>query len=190
MNRKIAIQIFLFLFFLISIFFFYYTYFYKSEKKIAPVSEIDNPSEFQSENNIIKDIEYFSVDEKGNEYLIISEYGEMTENSNLIKMKNVKATINLLNREKITISSDFAKYNNKNFDTNFKKNVVLKYLDNKVIADNIDLSLEEKIAETYNNVIYTNPTKELFADRIEIDLITKNSKILMNNGKKIKIIGK
>ena len=43
----------------------------------------------------------------------------------------------------------------------------------------------------YNNIIYNKPGTELFADRLEIDLLTKNSKIFMdNNSEKIKIINK
>ena len=42
-----------------------------------------------------------------------------------------------------------------------------------------------------NNLIYENNTTRLIADKIEIDLITKNSKIFMyNDQEKIKIDGK
>ena len=42
-----------------------------------------------------------------------------------------------------------------------------------------------------NNLVYENNTSRLRADKIEIDLITKNSKIFMyNKKKKIKISGK
>ena len=41
------------------------------------------------------------------------------------------------------------------------------------------------------NLVYENNTSRLRADKIEIDLITKNSKIFMyNKKKKIKISGK
>jgi hypothetical protein len=42
----------------------------------------------------------------------------------------------------------------------------------------------------YKDVIYKSPNYELFADKIEIDLITKNSKIFTNGDKKVKIIKK
>ena len=41
------------------------------------------------------------------------------------------------------------------------------------------------------DIIYENLTGKIFADKLEIDLITKNSKIFMNNvNKKIKILNK
>ena len=136
-------------------------------------------------------MEYFSVDAKGNKFLITSKYGEISaENSSLIIMENVEANINLVNKEIIIMNSDFAKYNNKSFDTTFSNNVTLEYLDNKIRADNIDLFFQKSFAQAYNSVIYTNPTTKFFADKLEIDLITKNSKVFMKNGKKIKIIGK
>ena len=191
MNKKVLFQVFIFLFFLTSIIFFYYIYFHAKKEGLTAANTINETNDLKIKNNLIKDIEYFSVDKEGNKYLIASKYGEISaENSNLILMENVKATISLIDREIITISSNLAKYNNKSFDTNFINNVTLEYLDNKVMADNIDLSIQEQFVQAYNNVIYTNQANELIADKIEIDLITKNSKILMNNNKKIKIIGK
>ena len=43
----------------------------------------------------------------------------------------------------------------------------------------------------YKNIVYNKPGTKLKADRLEIDLITKNSKIFMDNKtEKIKIIDK
>ena len=45
------------------------------------------------------------------------------------------------------------------------------------------------MATITNNVIYKNLNTKMFADKIEINLITKNSKIFMNSGsKKVKIV--
>jgi hypothetical protein len=47
------------------------------------------------------------------------------------------------------------------------------------------------LASMYNNIIYNKPGTNLKADRLEIDLITRNSKIFMDNKtEKIKIIDK
>ena len=44
-------------------------------------------------------------------------------------------------------------------------------------------------ASMYNNIIYKKPGTQLNADRLEIDLITKNTKIFMDDeSKKIKIL--
>ena len=43
----------------------------------------------------------------------------------------------------------------------------------------------------YKNIVYNKPGTQLTADRLEIDLITKNTKIFMDNkSEKIKIINK
>ena len=41
----------------------------------------------------------------------------------------------------------------------------------------------------YNNIIYQNPDSKLLADKLEVDLITKDAKIIMNDiEEKIKIL--
>ena len=132
-----------------------------------------------------------STDKNGNQYLITSEYGEISKaNSNIILMTNVIAKIDLYEKDTIYLSANFAKYNSLNFDTNFHTNVILNYIGHEIISDNIDLSFKENFVKVYNNVIYKSSTNELFADKLEIDLLTKDSKISMFNNKKLKIIGK
>jgi lipopolysaccharide export system protein LptA len=58
-----------------------------------------------------------------------------------------------------------------------------------ITSDNLDLSFDENLATISDNVIYKNLNTRMQADKIEIDLITKNSKIFMNDKlKKVKII--
>ena len=144
------------------------------------------------ESNLISDLRYFSVDDAGNKYEIISEFGETSSNNpDIILMTNVKAMIEITNSEPIIITSNFAKYNIKNYDTNFTKNILVKYIDNKLNAENLDLSFQDNLMSMYNNIIYQNLNTKLFADKLKIDLITKDSKIIMNDEKnKIKIIVK
>ena len=144
------------------------------------------------ETNFITDLRYFSIDDKGNEYEITSKFGDMsTGDPDIILMTNVKAVINIYNSDPIIITSNFAKYNVKNYDTNFKENVLVKHVDNKLNAENLDLSFQSNLMLIYNNIIYQNPDTKLLADKLEIDLITQDSKIIMNDKKsKIKIIKK
>ena len=111
------------------------------------------------------------------------------DNPDIILMTNVKATIRIYNIDPIIITSNFAKYNVKNYDTNFKENVLVKHVDNELNGENLDLSFQSNLMSMYNNIIYQNLDTKLFADKLEIDLITKDSKIIMNNKQsKIKII--
>jgi len=192
MEKKTLIQLFLFSLFIFLSIFSYSKYLKKdSQKLIINDSEKITPTK-KFESNLISDLRYFSVDDKGNKYEIKSEYGEMgLDNSDIILMTNVIATINIYNSEPIIITSNFAKYNVKNYDTKFEKNVLVKHIDNKVNAENLDLSFQNNLMSMYNNIVYQSPDTKLIADKLEIDLITKDSKIVMNNKKrKIKIIRK
>ncbi len=192
MEKKTLIQLFLFSLFIFLSIFSYSKYFKKdSQKLIINDSEKITPTK-KFESNLISDLRYFSVDDKGNEYEIKSEYGEMSlDNSDIILMTNVMATIDIYNSEPIIITSGFAKYNIKNYDTKFEKNVLVKHIDNKVNGENLNLSFQNNLMLLYDNIVYQNPDTKLLADKLEIDLITKDSKIVMNNKKrKIKIIRK
>ena len=113
------------------------------------------------------------------------------KNSDKMSMTNVKATIYLKNSSPIKIVSKYANYNKADHETNFFENVIVTHLIHKATSDNLDISFSSNIAEMYNNIIYKKPGTHLTADRLEIDLITKNSKIFMDNkSERIKIIDK
>ena len=191
MNRKTAFQITLFLFLLIIIFFFYYKYFFLKESKIDLTIQNQKIETLDSGNNVIKNIRYFSTDKQGNEYLITSEYGEISKKDvNIILMKNVTSQISLFEKDTIYINSKFAEYNSLSFDTKFNEDVILEYSEHKINSENMNLFFKTNFVEMYNNIIYKSPTNELFADKLEIDLLTKDSKIFMFNNEKILILGK
>ena len=192
MKKKILIQLFLFSLFLFLSIFSYHKYFNEESQNVKKTTTDENLLTKNVETNLISDLRYFSIDDEGNQYEIRSEFGEMgPDNPDIILMTNVKATIRIYNIDPIIITSNFAKYNVKNYDTNFKENVLVKHVDNKLNAENLDLSFQSNLMLMYNNIIYQNLDTKLFADKIEIDLITKDSKIIMNDKKsKIKIIRK
>ena len=191
MNKKIVFQITLFLLLIIIIFFFYYEYFFINKERASLITRDLNVIINKSENNVIKNLEYSSIDKSGNKYLITSEYGELSsDGGSIISMTNVIAKIDLFEKDNVYISSDFAIYNTLNFDTNFSKNVILEYTQHEISSDNLDLSFKENFVWVSNNIIYKSSTNQLFADKLNIDLLTKNSKIFMYDNKKIKIIGK
>jgi hypothetical protein len=191
MKHKTIIQFVFGIIFLIIIFLFYYKYFLSNKEKVIMRISSDDFKSLESKNNSIRDISYQVTDDYGNKYFIFSKYGELnTDGSNIILMEDVEARIEVFEKDTIYISSLSAKYNVINYETNFNKNVQLKYLDHKIFSENIDLSFQKNFAWVYKDVIYKSPNYELFADKIEIDLITKNSKIFTNGDKKVKIIKK
>ncbi len=194
MNKKILIQIGLFsiiILILIIIFSIYTNYNKKNVNFINDKRETLNKSE-EIKTNIIKNIEYFSQDEKNNTYKINSEYGKIDPNKpNLILMENVFAEIILSDSEPISIYSDFALYDNINYDTNFYENVKLTHVFNKITSEKIDLAFKDNLVFISDNVIYKNLNSKLIADEVRIDLLTKDIKIFMNKkNKKIRIENK
>ena len=193
MQKKLLLQFFLFTIILTMIFFFYKIYFADKELDISAETNSDQKiSKNKRDSNIIYNIEYVAQDNDGNNYIVKSKYGELkNDQSNLIILKKVLATINIQNSPSIEIASDGANYNSINYDTEFYGNVTLTYVDHTITSDNLDLYFQKNLAYFSDNVVYKNLNNSIQADKIEIDLITKNSKIYMNNTfKKIKVTSK
>jgi len=195
MYKKILIQFFLFLILISLILFTFFSYFHKEEKIKETNVEINKsiePKIDEKTGTLIKNITYNFNDLKGNDYELLSEYGKVDiNNSDKMFMTNVTANIYLINSEPIKITSKYANYNKSTHETNFFENVVVTHLIHKATSENLDISFSTNLAVMYNNVIYNKPGTQLFADILEIDLITKNSKIFMDNASdKIKIIDK
>ena len=182
--KSINYRVFIFIIILSVSFFFIYSNYFQKEKNNQNVNfEIDQESSANS--NIIKDIKYSSKDLKGNEYIILADEGEIDlDNSDIIFLKNVKAFINLIEKnETITVVSDFGKYNTINYDTIFSQNVKIQYQDNTITGDYLDFSMKKNLLIISKNVVYTNPNNILKADVVELDTITKDTKIFMHNSK-------
>ena len=190
MNIKILIQLLLFII-LVSTAATYY-YFYKNNKTNSDINKINNNNEIsikKNSSNLIKNIFYASTDNFGNKFIIKSETGEINIDSpDMVYMTNVEAIINLINSDPIIIKSNYAKYNKINYETNFEEDVLLTHQAHRITSQNLDLSFENNLATIYNKIVYDDNNAKLSADILEIDLITKNSKIFMDNEyKKIKI---
>jgi len=191
MKHKTIIQSIFGAFFLIILFSFYFKYFSSNKQTSITQKTNDNSKSLEAKDNLIKDMKYENTDISGNKYFIYSEYGEVdVNNPDIILMKNVFAKVEIFKKDTIYINSFSAKYNLVNYETNFNKDVELKYLDHVIFTENMDLSFQKNFAWLYTDVVYKSFDYELFADKIEIDLITKNSKIYTDNNKKIKIIKK
>lgn len=192
MSSKTLIQIILIIVVLLISSFFYNQYFYKKNTKNIKKENIENLEITKKKDlsgNIIKDIIYKSTDENDNVYIIKSEYGELNQdNSDIILMTNVSAIINLNDGSSVNMRSKNAKYNITNYDTNFFNSVELIFLDHKITADNIDVYFKDSKLEAYNNLVYRNLDLRLIADKIEVNLIEKSSKIFMFNDEKVEII--
>lgn len=182
----------IFLIFLITIIiFFKFLNNYEKENKVEKIE--NNTSEVLSYNsNIIEKVNYNSSDGKGNEYIVKASLGEIDySNSKIIYLTDVNALIKLNNRNNITITSNYGKYNTANFDTIFSQNVIIDYLNNKITSEYVDFSINRNSMIASRNVIYENLENILKADVIEMNIETKDTKIFMyENTQKVNIRSK
>ena len=188
MQKKIIIQVFLFLLIIIISVIFFKFYFKPTNLTKEYDSKINNSD--SNQNNLMSNIKYFAADKIGNEYIVQSKLAEFDPNQpNLILMEEVTGVIQFTNSSPILISSDKAIYNKLNHDTKFFENVLAVYDDHKISSQNLELFFDKNLASISKKIIYKNLNTELRADRIEIDLVTKNSKVFMNKKtKKVKVI--
>ena len=187
--KKTGYKKFLISILVLIIFFFLYIKYYKKEKIEKPVT-LKVEEEVFTNSNQIKDIKYSSKDLKGNEYILLAKEGEIDlNNSDIIFLKDVTANIKMIkNNEIITIISNYGKYNTVNYDTIFSDKVKINYLDNQIIGDYLDFSMMKNMLIISKNVVYTNPENILKADVIELNTITKDTKIFMyNSNEKVNI---
>ena len=195
MYRKILIQFLLLSLLLGIIIFIFFSYFYKKENleqtNVHLKKDISTKIDDET-GTLIENIYYIFSDHNGNNYEITSEFGKVDiEDPDKIFMTNVTAIIYLINSSPVTITSKYANYNKSNHETNFFENVKLIYVEHEATSENLDLLFKDNLASMYNNIIYKKPGTKLTADILNIDLVTKNSKIFMENKyEKIKIIEK
>ena len=128
--------------------------------------------------NLVKDVKYTSVDEKGNTFYLLASSGKSNINNNdILDLDNVRARIVSNIRDTIFIVSDFAQYNSISLNSKFYDNVKKNYQDKKITCDNFYINMETNKAIAYNDVIITDPKSVMKAGSVEFDLKTKNINI-------------
>ena len=186
MNKKTGLQVLMVLvIFIISLWFYlkYFTKNFEDAKETLVIEKIDENQNTTS--TYINDINYVSTDAKGNKYQISAKQAEIKiENSDVMFLKDVVAFIFIKDSDKIKITSSFSKYNTKNYDTIFSENVIVTYSGHKIAGEYLDFSFLNNLGTFTTNVMYVGEKTNLFADKIEINLITKDTKIFMIDSKK------
>ena len=190
---KKFIQFFLFLLIIVISIFINQTYFKKNEiKKNVLEIEQDN-SLINDENNLIKNLKYEIKFDNNTQYIITAELSEITYNEGveIVKMQKVKAKFIDERKKILSIVSNEAIYNNSTYNTSFKDNINISYMQNSINSKNLDLDFQNNIVSIYNNVIYKGSQSEIKADNVKIDLISKKTTISMDNsGKKVEVVAK
>ena len=135
----------------------------------------DNSISKTEVKNLVKDVEYTSVDEKGNKFHLLSNSGRSNKkNNDILDLDNVRGKITSDKRDTIYIVSDFAQYNTITLNSKFYENVIIDYQDKQITCLNFDINMETNKAIAYNNVIITDPKSVMRAGIVEFDLKTKD----------------
>ena len=118
---------------LLFIYFFYYSSEQNDSKLPTKMTEVENGM-VTSNENIIKNMKYFSENKKGDSFLIFSDYGKINfKNPDLTHMTNVTAIVNLKESETIQITSNFANFNHMSYETEFFEDVIIVRGDEKIV---------------------------------------------------------
>ena len=182
MNKKTGLQVVMVLITTIISLWFYLKYFTKNFEDVKETLVLEKIDENQdSTSTYINDINYVSTDVRGNKYQITAKLAEIKiENSDLMFLSDVIAFVFIKDKDTVKITSDFGKYNSKNYDTIFSKNVIVVYPGHKITGEYLDFSFLNNLGVFTTNVIYSGEKTNLFADKIEMNLATKDTKIFMD----------
>ena len=198
MDIKKVTQYSLLLLLIITSFLFYYQYFSNEEKKIdnkvfEDASEKkDSKENLNKDKNIIENLKYISEDLLGNTYILTAQSATLKEDKlNEVQLFEVNAEIARENQEIIYIYSKTANYNKINNNTVFKKKVAVKYGNQIINSEILNLNFKDNLIEILENVNYVSEITKIKADKVEIDLLNKKLKISMINKKdKVSITSK
>ena len=128
----------------------------------------------------------------GNTYTVIAQSATLKEDKiSEVQLFEVNAKITMQDQEAIYIYSKTANYNKLNNNTVFKRSVNIKYGDQIIDSETLNLNFENNLIEILDNVYYVNKNTKISADKVEIDLLYKKLKISMiNKNNKVSITSK
>ena len=174
---------------------FYYNYLKVDQKNLVRKEIVESESLSDNQSNLIKNLKYEVKFDNNAQYTITSKLSELTYEEDLkddnsielvevVKMQKVTAEFIDEKNSPLIVYSDYASYNNFNYNTEFSKNVLIKFKDNTIKSENLDLDFAKNIVKIYNNVVYDGLAGSAKTDNIKIDLITRKINIFMNNTEK------
>ena len=176
---------------IVTSFLFYNQYFTEDLKTIVTSEAESELEKKNTENNlgdenknIIENLKYISEDLSGNTYTVTAKSATLKEDKlNEVQLFDVNAEIARDNQEIIYIYSKTAIYNKINNNTVFKKKVNVRYGNQTIDSEILNLNFKGNLIEILENVNYVNENTKIKADKVEIDLLDKKLKISMINKK-------
>jgi len=191
---KKLIQFSIFIILIIVSFSFYFNFL--KTNKTSDLKEIqikENSSLLDSDNNLIKNLEYNVTFDNNTKYTITAELSELKYENDIeiVEMQFVTAIFNDKDGIPIIITSKNAFYNNLNYNTSFYDSVKVIYLSNVLLSEKLDINFNKNIIKIYENVVYEGLQGTVKADNVKLNLISKNMEIFMQkDNEKIEISSK
>ena len=138
--------------------------------------------------NMFENVEYKGVYNIDKPIVVTAEKARvLTEKPDIVFMTNMRVTLHLDDEKIIIITSDGGSYNKITYDCFFEENVEATDGETLILSDNLDLLASEDSATVYNNVVLTNDSGSLRADKVDYDFETKYYHVYMFDNKKVKI---
>ena len=191
MSQKSLIQLTIILLIILVSTTVYLNYFTKDAKDLTIKKKASQVENIKDEAiNYLENINYIS--EIGeNKYEITSNRAKIKiDEPDIMFLENVTAFITPKNSNTIKVTSEFGKYNSKNYDTIFSKNVVANYPEHKITGELLDFSFINNIGIFSTNIVYVSSKTKMIADKIEVNLTNNDTKIFMlDQSKKVIIEG-
>ena len=204
MNKKIFIQFFLLFIsvLLITLVIKQYLITDNNSEKI----KLEKNDTIKKDQNVLKNIKYKSIRDNGDIFEIFAKKGQINlKSTSEIFLIDVESSIKNNKGKIIKITSKFADFNSETYETKFKKKVlIINEKEENIRGDELHLiygisdeKLKNKFDKRQNKAILSGNIKienlnyKIFADVVEIDLITKNTKVYMlDKNKKISVLNK
>ena len=189
MDTRKVFQYSLLILLFVASFIFYNEYFAKNDKK-DELNKSENIvkkkdqeiNQEETSDNIIENLKYISEDLLGNTYTVIAQSATLNQDKiSEVQLFEVSAEISRQNQDVIYINSNTANYNKLNNNTVFRGTVNVKYGDQTIDSETLNLNFENNLIEILDNVSFVNKNTKIKADKVEIDLIYKKLKISMIN---------
>ena len=189
MDTRKVLQYSLLILLFVASFIFYNEYFAKNDKK-NELNKSENIvkkkdqeiNQEETSDNIIENLKYISEDLLGNTYTVIAQSATLNQDKiSEVQLFEVSAEIGRQNQDVIYINSNTANYNKLNNNTVFRGKVNVKYGDQTIDSETLNLNFENNLIEILDNVSFVNKNTKIKADKVEIDLIYKKLKISMIN---------
>ena len=109
------------------------------------------------DNNLIENLKYISEDLLGNTYVVTAQSATLKEDKlNEVQLFEVNAEISKKDQEVIYIYSKTANYNKINNNTIFRKDVDVKYGDQTINSETLNLNFKDNLIEILDNVYYVS----------------------------------